>query len=98
MIYLQTDRLILRDYSADDIDAYYRLKTDEQTMYYMQDIKLDSFDAAKEELADVLNYCLQMCIALNLDPIEIVNSKMDITEKKYPIDKAKSVATKYNKL
>jgi len=54
MIYLQTDRLILRDYSADDIDAYYRLKTDEQTMYYMQDIKLDSFDAAKEELADVL--------------------------------------------
>ena len=54
MIYLETDRLILRDYSADDIDAYYRLKTDEQTMYYMQDIKLDSFDAAKEELADVL--------------------------------------------
>ena len=54
MIYLETDRLILRDYSADDIDAYYRLKTDEKTMYYMQDIKLDSFDAAKEELADVL--------------------------------------------
>ena len=54
MIYLETDRLILRDYSADDIDAYYRLKTDEQTMYYMQDIKLDSFDAAKEEMADVL--------------------------------------------
>ena len=52
----------------------------------------------KEELADVLNYCLQMCIALNVDPIEIVNSKMNITEKKYPIDKAKSVATKYNKL
>ena len=54
MIYLETDRLILRDYSADDIYAYYRLKTDEQTMYYMQDIKLDSFNAAKEELADVL--------------------------------------------
>lgn len=52
----------------------------------------------KEELADVLNYCLQMCNVLNVDPIEIVNNKMDKTEKKYPVDKAKGVATKYNKL
>ena len=52
----------------------------------------------KEELADVLNYCLQMCNALNVDPIEIVNNKMGKTEKKYPLDKAKGVSTKYNKL
>ena len=52
----------------------------------------------KEELADVLNYCLQMCQKLNLDPIVIMNTKMDKTEKKYPVDKAKGVSTKYNKL
>ncbi len=52
----------------------------------------------KEELADVMNYCLQMCNALNVDPIEVVNSKMDLSEKKYPVEKAKGVATKYNKL
>lgn len=52
----------------------------------------------KEELADVMNYCLQMCNVLNLDPIDIINKKMDKTEKKYPIEKAKGKSTKYNKL
>ncbi len=55
-------------------------------------------DAVKEELADVLNYCLQMALVLKVDPIEIINEKMDKNEKKYPIDKAKGVATKYDKL
>lgn len=40
MICLETERLILRDYVTGDFDDYFRLKTDEQTMYYMQDIKL----------------------------------------------------------
>ncbi len=52
----------------------------------------------KEELADVMNYCLQMAIVLNLDPIEIINEKMLKNAKKYPIVKAKGVSTKYNKL
>ncbi len=52
----------------------------------------------KEELADVMNYCLQMCLVLSADPIEIVNKKMDKTEKKYPVSKAKGVSTKYDKL
>lgn len=55
-------------------------------------------DDVKEELADVLNYCLQMCIRLELDPVEIVNKKMDKNEVKYPVEKAKGVSTKYNKL
>ena len=52
----------------------------------------------KEELADVMNYCLQMCKVLNVNPIDIINAKMDKTEKKYPVDKAKGVSTKYDKL
>lgn len=52
----------------------------------------------KDELADVMNYCIQMAQVLNLDIIDIINEKMDKTEKKYPIEKAKGVATKYNKL
>ena len=51
-----------------------------------------------DELADVLNYCYQMAMVLNLDPVEIVNKKMDKNEKKYPVEKAKGVDTKYNKL
>ena len=52
----------------------------------------------KEELADVMNYCIQMSQALNVDIIDIINAKMDKTEKKYPVDKAKGISTKYNKL
>ena len=54
-------------------------------------------EAVKEELADVMNYCIQMSMVLDVDLIEIINNKMDKTEKKYPVDKAKGVSTKYNK-
>ena len=32
--------------------------------------------AVEEELADVLNYCLQLAVKLNLDPAEIVRKKI----------------------
>ena len=52
----------------------------------------------KEELADVLVYCRNMLDKLGLDEDEIVNTKMDKNEAKYPVDKAKGKADKYNKL
>ena len=57
-----------------------------------------NIEDVEEELADVMNYCIQMSMVLGLDPIDIMNKKMDKTEKKYPIDKAKGKSTKYNKL
>lgn len=65
--------------------------------FQWNDTKFD-LEHVKEELADVMNYCIQMSQVLNIDLIEIINNKMDKTEKKYPIDKAKGVSTKYNKL
>ena len=55
-------------------------------------------DNVLEELADVMNYCLQLSQVLDVDIIDIVNKKMDKTEKKYPVEKAKGVSTKYDKL
>jgi len=55
-------------------------------------------EAVKEELADVMNYCIQMSMVLGVDIIDIINNKMDKTEKKYPVDKSRGVSTKYNKL
>ncbi|MDE7272474.1 MAG: GNAT family N-acetyltransferase [Lachnospiraceae bacterium] len=54
MIYLETDRLILRDYRNDDFDAYYRLKSDSKTMYYLQDIQLFTREEAYEDFQRVL--------------------------------------------
>ena len=50
------------------------------------------------KLADVINFCLQLAQVINVDVIDIINAKMDKTEKKYPVNKAKGVSTKYNKL
>lgn len=60
----------------------------------------DNYDlrAVKEELADVLVYCRDLLDKLNLDEDEIVNEKMDKNEAKYPVEKAKGNAKKYNKL
>ena len=51
-----------------------------------------------DELADVANYCIQMSQVLNVDLIEAINNKIDKTEKKYPVEKAKGTSVKYNKL
>lgn len=50
-----------------------------------------------EELADVFTYCFMMADKLGVDPKEIILKKLDKTRKKYPVEKAKGVSTKYNK-
>ena len=51
-----------------------------------------------DELADVLNYCFLMADALDVDVKEIILNKMEKTAKKYPVEKAKGISTKYDKL
>lgn len=58
----------------------------------------EDFQAVKEELADVLSYALMLCQKLNLDPAQIILEKMEQNRNKYPIEKAKGKATKYDKL
>ena len=55
-------------------------------------------DELQQEIADVMNYCIQMSQVLNVDIIDIINAKMDKTEKKYPVDKAKGNSKKYTEL
>lgn len=52
----------------------------------------------KEELADVIMYSQGLLDKLGLDVDEIVNMKMTMNEAKYPVEKAKGNAVKYNKL
>lgn len=54
MLYLETERLILRDYKETDFADYYRLKSDDKTMYYLQDIKLSNAQEARADFNMVL--------------------------------------------
>ena len=53
-------------------------------------------DKIREELADVLSYCILMADACGLDMDEIVQEKMKRNNEKYPVEKAKNSAKKYN--
>ncbi|MBQ6401987.1 MAG: nucleotide pyrophosphohydrolase [Firmicutes bacterium] len=55
-------------------------------------------DHVREELADVIVYCQNMLDKLDLDADEIVNAKMDRNEEKYPVEKARGNAAKYDQL
>lgn len=59
---------------------------------------LDKIDKIKEELADVMNYCILMADACNLDLDKIITDKIKLNAAKYPVDKAKGTSTKYNEL
>lgn len=52
----------------------------------------------KEELADVLVYSQNLLDKLRLDADEIINMKMAQNEEKYPVEKARGNATKYDQL
>ena len=55
-------------------------------------------DKVREELADVLNYAFQMADKYNLDIKEIMLEKIRKNAAKYPVEKAKGSAKKYNEL
>lgn len=52
----------------------------------------------KEELADVLAYTLLLAKEYELDINQIVFDKIKINGEKYPVEKAKGSAKKYNEL
>lgn len=51
---LETERLILRDYEEQDRAAYFKLKSDAETMYYLQDIRLFTEEEAAADFDEVL--------------------------------------------
>ena len=50
------------------------------------------------ELADVLTYCLLLADALGLDPVQIMEDKLSVTETKYPVELARGTSERYDRL
>ena len=55
-------------------------------------------DKLREELADVLSYCILMADVCGFDLDEIMNEKVTKNEAKYPVEKAWGSAAKYTEL
>ncbi len=55
-------------------------------------------EKVREELADVLNFAFQMADKYNLDIKEIMLEKIRKNAEKYPVEKVKGSAKKYNEI
>lgn len=55
-------------------------------------------ERVKDELADVLTYCILLADKLGVDPEQLVLDKLEVTRNKYPVDKARGRSTKYDQL
>jgi len=50
------------------------------------------------EVADVLLFLLRLCDRLDIDPLQAAQRKLVLNARKYPVEKARGRATKYDKL
>ncbi|MBI2279926.1 MAG: nucleotide pyrophosphohydrolase [Bacteroidetes bacterium] len=66
-----------------------------KTIKESEDVKIEKI---KEELADILSFSFLLAEKHGLDPFDIISEKIKINAKKYPVDKAKGTAKKYNEL
>ncbi|HEX6916327.1 MAG TPA: nucleotide pyrophosphohydrolase [Chitinophagaceae bacterium] len=58
----------------------------------------ENVEKVKEELADILTFAFLMASKYGFDVAEIVTEKIEMNKRKYPVDKAKGSAKKYNEL
>lgn len=49
----------------------------------------------RDEIADVLVYCLRLCSVLNIEPVQAMEQKIAKNRAKYPIDQSKGSSAKY---
>ncbi len=53
---------------------------------------------ASEEIADILIYAIMFCNKMNIDLEKSVLEKIKLNAKKYPVNKSRGIAKKYNEL
>ena len=64
-----------------------------------EDVKCtEKMNKIREELADVINYCVLMADACGLDLDEIIQAKIKRNNEKYPVELAKDSKEKYDQL
>ncbi len=54
MIKLETERLIIRDPIIDDLESHHKLLSNDKVMYYLQDIKTNSFEQSRKNLLSAI--------------------------------------------
>ena len=81
---------------AGELQEKFLWKSDAQIVEYLQNP--EKKEGVIEELMDVFNYALCLANVLDVDVASASLRKLEKNAKKYPVEKAKGSAKKYNEL
>ena len=77
-----------------ELVEHFQWLTDEQSKH----LTAETLDEVSLEMADIMIYLIRLADKLDINLLESVNRKIKLNAEKYPIEKSKGLATKYNKL
>ncbi len=77
-----------------ELVEHFQWLTDEQS----KQLPAETLEEVRLEMADIFIYLIRLSDKLDIDLINAANDKIILNEQKYPIEKSKGLATKYNKL
>lgn len=96
LLKFRDDRDWSQFHSGENLAKSLMIEAGELLEVFQYSDKEKSVEKVKEELADVLMYAMLLADKYNLDLDEIVNSKMDLNEQKYPAELVRGSSKKYN--
>jgi len=74
-----------------EIVEHFQWLTEEQS----QNMPPEKVAEVKQEIGDVMIYLTELSEKLGVDPMEAAKAKLEINERKYPVDLVKGKASKY---
>ena len=77
---------------AAELVEHFQWLTEEQS----QNLPADKLAEVAQEIADIQIYLIRLADKLGVDMEKAVNAKIELNEKKYPADKVRGSAVKYN--
>ena len=77
-----------------ELVEHFQWLTDEQS----KNLPTETLDEVSLEMADIMIYLIRLADKLDVDLIQAVDRKINLNAIKYPIEKSKGIAEKYNKL
>ena len=98
VLQFKTDRDWAQFHTPANLAKSISIEANELLECFQWDEEHYNLDDVKDELADVLVYCIDMLDRLNLDADEIISAKMAKNEAKYPVEKARGNSKKYTEL
>ncbi len=79
---------------AGELVEHFRWLTEEQSAALPPEVRAE----VAMEVADVLIFLVRLCDRLDIDPLAAAAAKLELNERRYPVDAARGRATKHDKL